>query len=38
MRNRDKFLLETGLGLMVLGLGLVAAQAAPRLMARMAGH
>ncbi len=38
MRNRDKYLLGTALGLMALGLGLVAAKAAPKLKARMAGH
>jgi hypothetical protein len=38
MRNRDKYLLGTALGLMALGLGLVAAKAAPKMKARMAGH
>ena len=38
MRNRDKYLLGTTLGIMAFGLGLVAAKAAPKMKARMAGH
>ncbi len=38
MRNRDKYLLGAALGIIAFGLGVVAAKAAPKLKARMAGH
>ena len=38
MSNRDKYLLGTALGIIVVGLGLVAAKAAPKMKARMEGH
>ena len=38
MRNRDKYLLGVAVGIMAFGLGLVAAKAAAKLKARMAGH
>ena len=38
MRSRDKYLLGVAVGIMALGLGLVAVKAAPKIKARMAGH
>ena len=38
MRNRDQYLLGVAVGIMALGLGLVAVKAAPKMKARMAGH
>ncbi len=38
MGNLDKYLLGVAVGIMAFGLALVAAKAAPKMKARMAGH
>ena len=38
MTDRNKYLLGVALGIAAFGLGVVAAKAAPKMKARMAGH